>query len=101
MYADFYRILKRWTPFIVTLPKCVMFGELVGGTLSGGVRKEDRRGVFSMASDLAVSMPTSKRLQPRTRENGAKRRNRRGGRFFMVKWIALLQKKLGPDYHTQ
>ena len=27
-------------------------------------------------------MPISERLQPRTRENGAKRRNRRGGTFF-------------------
>ena len=48
------------------LPKCVMFGEVVRGTGCVGAQEKE----------LSVSMPTSGRVQPRTRGNGARRRNK-------------------------
>ena len=41
-------------------------------------QKKSRPGVTWMASELSVSTPTSGRLQPRTRGNGAKRRRNQG-----------------------
>ena len=54
------------------LPKCVTLGELMGGT----GRKKSGRGVSWTTSELSVSTPTSGGLQPRTRGNGARRRNK-------------------------
>ena len=51
------------------LPKCVTFGEMVGGKKSGW-------GVSWMISKLSASTPTSGRLQPRTKGNGAERQNK-------------------------
>ena len=59
------------------LPKCVMFGELVGGvqTTRTGWKKSGL-GVSWTISELSVSTPTSGRLQLRTRGNGAERQNK-------------------------
>ena len=59
----------------ITLPKCAMFGEEVGGA-AWGARKKNGWGVFCTTSELSISTPTSERLQPRTRGNGAGRRNK-------------------------
>ena len=59
------------------LPKCVMFGGLVRGAGCVGGRKKSGPGVSWTTSELSVSTPTGERLQPRTRENGARRRNKR------------------------
>ena len=84
------------------LPKCVMFGELVYG--GRGLRREsgkkERMGccLLEMTSELSVSTPTRKRLQSRTRGNGARRRNK--GRN--VSWRnGSLQRKPGLDYGMQ
>ena len=45
-------------------------------------RKNSERGVFWMTSKLPASTPTSRRLQPRTRGNGAGRRNKGPERFI-------------------
>ena len=51
------------------LPKCVMFGEMVGGAGCVGGQKKEWVGCF--LDDLrAFGVPTSGRLQPRTRGNG-------------------------------
>ena len=52
------------------LPKCVVFGELVG------MRKKSARGVSWTTTELSVSTPTSGRLQPRTRGNGTRWKNK-------------------------
>ena len=75
------------------LSKCAMFGELVGGAgCVGGQGKECGWGVSWTTSELSVSMPTSGRLQPRTRGNGAGRRNK--GRN-VPRRNGSLQRKLG------
>ena len=53
------------------LPKCVMFGELVGGGGCVGARKKSAWCVSWTTSELSASTPTSGRLQPRARGNGA------------------------------
>ena len=59
------------------LPKCVMFGELVGGAgCVWGGRKKSAWGVSWTTSELSASPPTSEQLHPRTRGNGAERRNK-------------------------
>ena len=58
------------------LPKCVMFGELMGTRAMWGARKKSGWGVSWMTSELLVSTPTSGQLQPRMRWNGAGRRNK-------------------------
>ena len=58
------------------LPKCVMFGEMVGGLSVWGARKKKGWGVSGTTSELSASTPTSGRMQPRTREDGAERRNK-------------------------
>ena len=80
------------------LPKCVMFGELVGARAAWGGRKKSEWGVSWTTSELSASTPTSGRLQPRTRGNGAGRRNK--GRN--VSWRdGSLQRKPGLDYGMQ
>ena len=55
-------------------------------------------GVFSGRSQRSITTPTSGRLQPRTRGNGARRQNK--GRN--VSWRnGSLQRKLGLDYSMQ
>ena len=78
------------------LPKCVMFGELVGGhgLCGGGAGKRVDGGVSWTTSELPASTPTSGRLQPRTKCNGAERRNK--GRN--ISWRnGSLQRKPGLD----
>ena len=58
------------------LPKCVMFEEFVGSWAVWGARKKSGWGVSWMTSELSAPTPTSGRLHPRTRENGAGRRNK-------------------------
>ena len=70
------------------LPKSVMFGELVGG------RKKSGWGVSWTTSELSASTPTSGQLQPRTRGNGAERRNK-GHEHSMAKWIAAKEVRAG------
>ena len=80
------------------LPKCVMFGEMVGGRAVWGARKKSGWVVSWTTSDLSASTPTSGRLQPRTRGNGAKRQNK--GRN--ISWQnESLQKKPRLDYGMQ
>ena len=56
------------------LPKCVMFGELVGGAGCVGGQEKEWMGCF--LDDLRAFGITSGRLQPRTRGNGAGRQNK-------------------------
>ena len=58
------------------LPKRVMFGELVGGADYVGGQEKSGWGDSWTTSELSASTPTSGRLQPRTRGNGAERRNK-------------------------
>ena len=53
------------------LPEWVMFGEMVGGAGCGGGQEKEWMGCFLDNSELSASTPTSGRLQPRTRGNGA------------------------------
>ena len=56
------------------LPKCVMLGELVADCVGGSTNSG--WGVSCTTSELSASTPTSRRLQPRTRGNGAERWNK-------------------------
>ena len=58
------------------LPKCVMFGEMVGGADCVGGQEKSGWGVSWTTSELSASTPTNGRLQPRTRGNGAERQNK-------------------------
>ena len=71
------------------LPKCVMFGEMVGGAGCVGARKKSGWGVFWTTSELSASTPTSGRLQPRTRGRNISWQN------------GSLQKKTRLDYDIQ
>ena len=73
------------------LPKCVMFGELVG---RGVGRKKSGWGVSCMTFELSVSTPTSGRLQPRTRGEWRKTAEQ-GAERFMAKWIAAEKARAG------
>ena len=78
------------------LPKCVMFGEMVGRVWAAwGVREKEWNGCF-LDDVRAIGINANQgRLQPRTRGNGAGRRNK--GRN--VSWRnGSLQKKSGLDY---
>ena len=75
---------RRWILFAgfvkrieaTRLLKGAMFGEMMGGVgLRGGCRKRSRCGVSWTTSEYSVSTPTSRQLQARTRENGARRLN--------------------------
>ena len=60
------------------LPKCVMFGELMGGAGCVGGRGESGWGIFWTTSKFPVSALARGRLQPRRgRRNGARRWNKR------------------------
>ena len=77
------------------LPKCGIFGELVGARAAWGDRKNNRPGVPWTTSELPVSMATSGRLQPRTTGNGTRRRNKERN----VSWRnGSLQRKSGLGY---
>ena len=58
------------------MPKCVMFGELVGRAGCVGGRKKSGWGVSWMMSELSELTPTTGRPQPRTRGKCPKRRNK-------------------------
>ena len=76
------------------LSKCEMFIELVGGAGCVGGREKCGWGVSWNTSELSVSTPTSGRLRPRARGNGARRRN--------VLWPKRsLWRKPGLDYGMQ
>ena len=80
------------------LPKCVMFGEIVGALAMSGARKKSRWGVSWTTSKPSASTPTSGRLQPSTRENGPERHSKGGG----ISWQnGSLQKKSRLDYAMQ
>ena len=80
------------------LLKCVMFVEMVGGASCVGGRKKSGWGVSWTTSELSASTPTSGRLQPRTRGNGAERLNK--GRN--ISWRnGSLQRKPRLDYGMQ
>ena len=82
------------------LPKCVMFGEMVGARAAWGGRKKSGWDVSWTISELSASTTTSGRLQPRTRGNGAGRRNkeqkiswrngslqRKPGLYYVMHWF--------------
>ena len=76
------------------LPKCVMFGELVGGAGCVGGQEKEWTGCFLDDLRAFGIHADSGRLQPRTRGNGAKRRN--------ISWRnGSLQRKPGLDYGIQ
>ena len=80
------------------LPKCLMFGELVGSVGCVGGQEKSGWGVSWTASELLASTPTSGRLQPRTRGNGAGRRNK----GWNISWQnGKLQRKPRLDYSMQ
>ena len=58
------------------LPKCAMFAEMVGARAVWESKKKSGWGVSWTTSELLASTPTSGRLQPRTRGNGAERRDK-------------------------
>ena len=80
------------------LPKCVMFGEMVGARAAWGGRKNSGWGVSWTTSDLSASTPTSGRLQLRTRGNSAERQNK--GRNISLQ-NGSLQEKPRLDYGMQ
>ena len=59
-----------------------------------GARKKSGWGVSWTTSELSASTPTSERLQPRTRGNGAERQNK-GAEHFMARLIAAEKTKVG------
>ena len=76
------------------LPKCVRFGDFGGAWAASRARKKS---VERFLNDLGAfdTTPTSGRLQPRTRGNGARRRNK----GWNVSWRnKSLVRKSGPDY---
>ena len=80
------------------LLKCLMFGEMVGGVGCVGGQEKEWMGVSGTTSKPSASTPTSGRLQPRMRGNGAGRRNK--GRN--VSWRnGSLQRKPELDYGIQ
>ena len=84
MFAGFVACMKD-----TRLPKCVMFGELVGARAAWGARKKSGWGVSWTTLELSVLTSTSGRLQSRRKENGARRRNKgRNVSYGEIKWIA-------------
>ena len=79
------------------LPKCVMLGEMMEGAGYVGGQEKDWMGCF--LDDLrAFGINADVRLQPRTRANGAGRRNK----GLNVSWRnGSLQRKPGLDYGMQ
>ena len=80
------------------LPKCVMFVEMVGGAGCVGGQEKEWMDVCWTISELSAPTPTSGRLQPRTRGNGAERRNE--GRNISWRNVSL-QRKPRLDYGMQ
>ena len=82
------------------LPKCVIFGEMVGGAgCVGGQEKEwmgcflvDLRS-FGISADQRNTAAQDERECRRTAEQGAER--------SMVKWIAAEKARVGLDYGMQ
>ena len=67
----------------------------VGGVGCVGGQEKNGWGVSWTTSELSVLTPTSRRLQPRTRVNSGRRRNKERN----VSWRnGLLQRDSGPDY---
>ena len=58
------------------LPKCVMFGEMVGGASCVGGQKKEWMGCFLNDLRAFGINADNGRLQPRTRGNGAERENK-------------------------
>ena len=81
------------------LPKCVMFGEMVGGgRCVGGQEKEWMEYFLDDLRAVGINADQYRQLQPRTRGNGAGRRNK--GRN--VSWRnGSLQRKSGLGYGMQ
>ena len=73
MFAGFVARMEN-----TRLPKCVMFGELVGCAGSVGGQENEWMGVSWTTSELSASTPTSGRLQPRTRGMAQDGRTRSG-----------------------
>ena len=80
------------------LSKCVIFGELAGGAGCIGGQEKEWMGCFLDDPRAFGINATSGRLQPRTRGNGVRRRNK--GRD--ISWRnGPLKKKSGLDYSMQ
>ena len=62
----------------------------------GGRKKKSGRGV-SWTTELSASTPTSGRLQPRTRGDGAETAEQ-GVEHFMAKWIAAASARAGLQH---
>ena len=105
MEATIYRRRILFAGFVARvedtrLPKCVMFGKVGGGAGCVGGQEKDKSGwsVSWITSELLVSMPTSGRLQPRTRGHDARRRSKERN----VLWRnGSLQRKPGLDSGIQ
>ena len=75
------------------LPKCVMFGEMVGGAGCVGQKKEfmgcflDDLRIFGINADQWTTAAQDEREWRRTAEQGAK--------YFMAKWIVAEKTKAG------
>ena len=79
------------------LPKCVVFGEMVGGAGCLGGQEKEWMGCFLDDPRRSQSFRHQRRprLQPRTRGNGAERQNKRRN----ISWRnGLLQRKPRLDY---
>ena len=79
------------------LPKCVMFGGMVGG--AGYVGGQEKEWIRCFVDDLrAFDINASGRLQPRTRGDGAERQNKGQN----ISWQNIsLQKETRLDYGMQ
>ena len=93
MFAGFVARMEDTRP-----PKCVMFGEMVGGAGCVGGQEKEWMGCFLDDLRDFESTPTSGRLQPRTRGNGAERHNK--GRNISGR-TGPLQRKPRLDYGMQ
>ena len=97
---------RRWILFALfvarmedtRLPKCAMLGQMLGGADCVGGQENEWMGDSWTTSELSASTPTSGRLHPRTRGNGAGRRNKKRN----VSWRnGALQRRPGLDYDMQ
>ena len=75
------------------LPKCVMFGEMVGVRAVWGARKTSEWGVSWTTSELSASTPTSGRLPEN--EGEWRRTAEQGAEHFMAKWMVAEKTKAG------
>ena len=79
------------------LPKCVLFGELMGGAGCLGSRKHWIC-VFWMTSELSVITPTNGQLQPRTDDGEWRKTSDQGAEYFRAKWITAEKAKAGLQH---